>query len=135
MVVQLSQNERVKNANRRRYTNDAEYRQYIADQTRRQRLEKQEWLKSFKKTLSCSRCQFSDYRALEFHHKDPSTKEFTICRALHQCHMSIERIKQELEKCEVVCSNCHRIEHYVETHADVSEGTAEVAPIGRAAVL
>lgn len=58
----------------------------------------------------CCFCGYSrDIAALEFHHKDGETKEFGfsrrgICR-------SWERAKKELDKCLLVCANCHRELH------------------------
>lgn len=42
--------------------------------------------------------------ALEFHHRDPSTKEFTLARC--GAH-SIEKLRAEVRKCVLLCSNCH----------------------------
>lgn len=42
--------------------------------------------------------------ALEFHHLDPSKKEFTLSGMTR----SWKRIKKELDKCILVCSNCHK---------------------------
>ncbi|MCA0187800.1 MAG: HNH endonuclease [Proteobacteria bacterium] len=47
--------------------------------------------------------------ALEFHHKDPDLKDFTISAKGH-CR-AWESIKAELNKCVLVCSNCHRELH------------------------
>jgi hypothetical protein len=45
-------------------------------------------------------------RALEFHHVDPSKKSFGLSeRGL--CH-SWDRIQEELDKCILLCANCHR---------------------------
>lgn len=59
----------------------------------------------------CSVCGYEDYRALDFHHIDPSTKIDTIAQL---CNRSVawRRIEEELKKCELICANCHRIEHY-----------------------
>lgn len=40
--------------------------------------------------------------AMVFHHTDPRTKDFSI-----SSRMSWEAIVQELDKCTLVCSNCH----------------------------
>lgn len=73
------------------------------------------WVREYKKGLCCERCGFSDYRALEFHHRNPTEKEFHIGDfAIHGG--SIEKIKREIEKCNVLCANCHRIEHFIENN-------------------
>ena len=57
----------------------------------------------------CVRCGFDDHpAALEFHHKDPATKEFTISPNMTR---SIELLEREADKCILLCSNCHQIEH------------------------
>ena len=45
--------------------------------------------------------------ALEFHHRDASTKDFSLGGFLG----SIERARIEASKCFLVCANCHRIRH------------------------
>ena len=57
----------------------------------------------------CNRCGFNGHpAALEFHHL--FDKKFTIGSAANK---SWEIIVKELDKCELICSNCHRIEHSV----------------------
>ena len=56
------------------------------------------------------KCQICGYKrcikALEFHHIDPSTKEFGLStRGLTR---SWAKIKKEVDKCVLVCANCHR---------------------------
>lgn len=56
-------------------------------------------------------CQHCGYRrclaALEFHHIDPSQKDFAVNTKLG----SFDKIKKELDKCILLCSVCHREEH------------------------
>ena len=47
--------------------------------------------------------------ALEFHHLDPNEKDFGISSS--GTTKSWERIKEELDKCICVCSNCHKEIH------------------------
>jgi transposase len=59
------------------------------------------------------RCRLCGYdrcfAALEFHHLDPSAKEFTVSRC--GAH-SISRLRAEVRKCILLCSNCHaEVEH------------------------
>lgn len=49
----------------------------------------------------CGYCK--NYSALQFHHKNPSQKDFWISR--RSC--SLEKVKTELDKCLLVCANCH----------------------------
>jgi len=61
--------------------------------------------------LRGGRCQDCGYdtvpAALEFHHRDASSKAF----GLGNWHGSWERLLEEAEKCDLVCANCHRIRH------------------------
>lgn len=62
----------------------------------------------------CCICGYSKcLDALEFHHLDDSKKEFGISKRGYT--RSWEKVCQELEKCILVCSNCHR-----EIHAKVA---------------
>lgn len=60
----------------------------------------------------CEICNYNKCQgALEFHHIDPTKKDFTIA---HKSHSFNDLIKQELDKCILVCANCHR-----EIHAEL----------------
>ena len=56
------------------------------------------------------KCKICGYqrciRALEFHHIDPSKKEFSV--SADGLTRSWEKIKQELAKTVLLCANCHR---------------------------
>lgn len=57
----------------------------------------------------CVCCGYNNYvGALDFHHIDPLKKEFNIS---HLRTYSLDKIKPELDKCVLVCSNCHREIH------------------------
>ncbi len=61
----------------------------------------------------CSRCSYSKcMSALEFHHLFPETKVIGISVALGQ-GWNLEKLKSELDKCILLCSNCHRELHYL----------------------
>lgn len=63
------------------------------------------------------KCQICGYNkclsALDFHHLDPSTKDFTISSNMK--YFNIENLKIELDKCILVCANYHR-----EIHAGIT---------------
>lgn len=55
----------------------------------------------------CVSCGYNSYQGgLEFHHLDPVQKEFGISEKGYS--RSWESLKQELDKCILVCSNCHK---------------------------
>lgn len=78
---------------------------------------RQLYLKNFiqrvKKFRSCYNCNESRWWVLDFHHRDDSQKLFNLARA-HKKGYSMKRIKEEIKKCDVLCSNCHRDKHYRE---------------------
>ena len=45
----------------------------------------------------------------DFHHVDPKTKDYDPSQA---AAISVETMFKELDKCVLLCSNCHRIRHY-----------------------
>ena len=56
----------------------------------------------------CVDCGYSgSVFALEFHHRDASTKSFSIGTA----SISRERLWSEAAKCDLLCANCHRVRH------------------------
>lgn len=81
----------------------------IGDTLKRQRKFKQKCIEY--KGGKCETCGYSTcIAALEFHHKDPYKKDFGISRA--RLTSFTEVIKQELDKCVMLCANCHREEHF-----------------------
>ena len=57
----------------------------------------------------CGICRYNKCnRALEFHHLDPSGKDFSLSSGNT---MGWSTITTEMEKCIMVCSNCHREIH------------------------
>jgi hypothetical protein len=83
------------------------------DRQNERKLENRNWLREFKKTLYCNRCNFNDYRALQFHHINSEEKENTICQGILN-GWSKQKLQEEINKCEILCANCHFIEHFNE---------------------
>lgn len=59
----------------------------------------------------CSKCGYKhNIAALEFHHVNPEEKEFQIdMRKLS--NTSMDKLQKEIDKCVLLCANCHREEH------------------------
>jgi hypothetical protein len=81
------------------------------------RKEFKEWYREYKSNLKCSKCGFSHPAALDFHHIDSSKKEFTLGST--GLSVSKDRFLKEIEKCVVLCANCHRIHHYEENNGSL----------------
>ncbi len=58
----------------------------------------------------CVVCGEKCEACLDFHHKDPSKKEFNISHA-NAYRIHEEDVRREVSKCVVLCSNCHRKFH------------------------
>lgn len=64
----------------------------------------------------CAKCGYNNCEgALQFHHLNPREKEFTISSInLNDSNFSFEKVLQEIDKCILLCANCHAEEHYQE---------------------
>lgn len=62
---------------------------------------------AYLKKHPCVKCGEKDPLVLEFDHIDRTTKEFDIGRAIRFSY-TLEDIKKEMRKCQVLCTNCHR---------------------------
>jgi hypothetical protein len=64
------------------------------------------------------KCQLCGYdkciAALEFHHKDFNKKEFTLSSKGKT--YGLKKLKEEVDKCDLLCSNCHRETHHKENY-------------------
>ena len=66
----------------------------------------------------CGKCGYDkNISALEFHHLDPNLKEYQI-DSRRFSNTSIDKLEQELNKCILLCANCHRELHYPELTLD-----------------
>jgi len=66
--------------------------------------------------FKCDRCEYNKcYGGLDFHHKDKNNKNFNL-GSINKRFSTIEDLTDiclnELNYCDVLCKNCHRIEHF-----------------------
>jgi hypothetical protein len=101
--------EKQKIAQRKSYLkNQDKVRQCVRDR----RINNRIYVNKIKTENGCKYCGENHIACLDFHHKDSSKKEEGISKAT--ADWTLKRLIPELEKCEVVCSNCHRKLHYKE---------------------
>ncbi len=89
---------------RERYKNGDRARKFANRERSRDRARDLIW--NYLEEHPCVDCGNSDPRVLEFDHRDPSEKDFSV---LEMVFLSPARIRREISKCDVRCANCHRI--------------------------
>lgn len=85
----------------------------ISKKNHKQRMKAMEFIWNYKTLHCCKHCEENHPAVLCFHHRDPSEKEYEIGRLVTRGR-SLEIIKKELEKCDVLCMNCHTLYHWKE---------------------
>jgi predicted DNA-binding protein YlxM (UPF0122 family) len=80
------------------------------------------WFKEIKRQLRCEKCGEDHPACLEFHHLNPSEKKINLSEAVAIKGWSKNKILDEIDKCVVLCSNCHRKLHWELQQQVVSEG-------------
>ena len=87
----------------------ANKQRYVAQAKARQRVlyrERTAYLLEYFERNPCMDCGESDPVVLEFDHLDANAKLFNISQALP--YRGWQSILDEINKCDVVCANCHR---------------------------
>lgn len=108
----------------------------ISKETAEQKRKIYEWVDKHKSSQGCSVCEITDERCLQLHHKDSSTKKHSVATLIGKGYI-FKTVKEEVEKCEVLCANCHSIHHYEERRSgdwgagkhDYSSESDECPPI------
>ena len=94
------------NKDKRKY---ADRREYLIKAVRKRRKKLRQMAVAYKG----GKCEICGYHkcpeALEFHHLDGHDKDFGISKKGYT--RSWKRVKEEIEKCSLVCANCHREIH------------------------
>lgn len=70
------------------------------------------WVYEYKRDSDgCCRCGEADPACLDFHHRDDTDKEMTISKMITY-GFSKSKLRAEMDKCDILCANCHRKEHH-----------------------
>ena len=82
--------------------------------------EKREAIQDIKSELKCQKCGYNKCpEALEFHHINPKEKEEIIARMLSN-NYSLDKVREEMKKCIVLCANCHREFHFYNKNNNIT---------------
>ena len=91
----------------------AECKQCHNNQVKKRYDENKNEINLLKEGKSCEKCGYNKcVAALDYHHIDPSTKIDTVAKL--STHSSLEMAMKEIQKCILLCANCHREFHYLE---------------------
>jgi hypothetical protein len=84
--------------------------EWNTERTRRRRAERRSWVDQQKADEGCVDCGESDPVVLDFHHRDAGEKSEKVSRLVLE-EATTERLQAEIDKCDVLCANCHRARH------------------------
>lgn len=91
------------------------YKKQIADQKKsievwhkKRAKKRRELIDGIKLSKGCLYCGYNAHAvALDFDHLDPAIKEFNISKSFITA--PLKNLIKEIEKCQVLCANCHRV--------------------------
>ena len=96
--------------NRRKKSNSSTYCKKCTNSQTLERVQQLKFKMVEYKGGCCEICGYNKYQgALEFHHLDPSKKDFNLSKL--KVREFGDLVKNELGKCIMVCANCHREIH------------------------
>ena len=115
-MSQYERNKRWKEANRAKVAaNQQRYRKENGREKAKDAFKKRlakivAWYREYKQTLQCSRCPEKRPATLQFHHRPGEKKKNDVCIMVSHAY-GIDTILAEIAKCDVLCANCHAVEH------------------------
>ena len=85
--------------------NAAAHKQKISINRKKSKQENRDYIYNFLSNSCCNTCGEKDILVLEFDHLH--NKKHNISEMISS-GISVENLKKEIEKCQVLCANCHR---------------------------
>jgi hypothetical protein len=92
------------------------HRERLLEKHRQHNEELKIWLKRYKSKLYCVMCGENHPACIQFHHRNRNQKSFTISHAIGRGYMSRKKLEEEINKCDILCGNCHAKLHWQENH-------------------
>lgn len=87
--------------------NDPEYKERRKGVIENMKSRNKKWVDQYKLDKGCVICGYNkSSRALSCHHLDPNTKHNTVSK-LCSIATSLNKVKEEVKKCIILCANCH----------------------------
>lgn len=98
------------------YLSSLNRRQSIRERAKRDRAACRNYIKEYKKHHCCEKCGEDRYYLLDFHHID-NNKEKELSQVKT---WGTTRIQKEINKCAILCANCHRDFHWQEANNGIT---------------
>lgn len=86
----------------------SKYRQHAVQRNRELKASLRNKMLEYLDNKRCVECGINNPIVLEFDHIDPKTKSFSIASGISNTR-SWESIMEEIDKCQILCANCHKI--------------------------
>ncbi len=89
----------------------------VASYARRCYFKRRQWIVDYKQGKPCGDCNgIFHHFAMDFDHREGTEKLFAISTSV-AIGASKELIEQEIAKCDLICSNCHRVRTWTKIQA------------------
>lgn len=114
-LVDMPYKDKEKQKERNREYQKAHYQKkkdYYKDKAATRKQDMKTFITEYKTKKGCSKCKENHPACLDFHHL--SDKEFNVAEAVTRGY-SKTRILTEIDKCIILCANCHRKLHCEES--------------------
>lgn len=86
------------------------YKEYYKKYMPMRQAQNKEYLESVRRNSKCMDCGEDNYVLLQFHHRNGKEK-YSIGM---YTRWSLKRLEEEINKCDVLCANCHLLRHHNE---------------------
>ncbi len=103
-----------------------ENKDYIEAKDKKARQEWRRFSNLYKSKKGCLVCEERHPTALVFHHRAQGDREFNVGSAYT---VAKKRLIKELEKCEVLCANCHTVYHIIASRLKFNNTAEEIVKI------
>lgn len=105
-----NRSERLAYYKRWKQQNHEQYLRGIKKSNARRKAALQDYLANIKAESACIKCGEDANCCLDFHHRDSTKKSFGISSGPSR-KVSIQTFQKEIDKCDILCSNCHKKVH------------------------
>ncbi len=83
------------------------------------RIRKRIAIAQIKRISECKICKIRHPATLQFHHRNGKTGKINSIVNLVNNGVSVKKLMEEVNKCEILCGNCHSIFHFNERRKNV----------------